>query len=520
MICENCGAENKDNAKFCKECGKLVINKEKTTDINSENITKTSSNVDFVANNQRDMDNITQSNKKQQEKKKSILPLVFILCSIIVIGAGIFVFLKYFNQYNFDDILYNSDKPIDSVNEAVSENLAILNFNENEDSENWHDNTTSLAGDKKIVVRANPETIIWDAVGNFKNGMARIKRFGLPIDTYGFIDRNGDLRVPCIYPNAEEFKEGMARVVDEWGKTGYIDTTGNVIIPFIYDSATDFSEGLALVKNNAVYGFIDKTGNMVIKLEYGNAYPFQEGLACVGMRTDDGYYYGCIDKTGNLVIPLMYDQYFYFNESGVARTYKDQYLLFIDRAGNIIVSFSPEAVGNLKIEYFSENIVKVQGYDHLWYNIWGLYDFSINEYILPLEYDMIYPMKEGMAVIKKDGKWGFVNERGIIAVPLMYDLTQDFSEGLAIVEKIGAFGAKYGYIDKNGNEVIPLIYTDAEPFSGGFAAVENKLWGYIDTNGDEAFPFVYSYARSFYDGLALVNTSLVSYEILEITNKK
>ncbi|MBK7505881.1 MAG: WG repeat-containing protein [Bacteroidetes bacterium] len=38
-----------------------------------------------------------------------------------------------------------------------------------------------------------------------------------------------------------------------------------------------------------------------------------------------------------------------------------------------------------------------------------------------------------------------------------------FSEGLAVVEKEG----KYGFFDKAGKLVIPIIYDDAQDFSDG-----------------------------------------------------
>lgn len=57
-----------------------------------------------------------------------------------------------------------------------------------------------------------------------------------------------------------------------------------------------------------------------------------------------------------------------------------------------------------------------------------------------------------------------------------------FSDGLAVVKKDG----KYGFIDRTGKEVIPLIYDDAYGFYDGLAAVEKDgKMGYIDRTGKE-----------------------------------
>ena len=62
-----------------------------------------------------------------------------------------------------------------------------------------------------------------------------------------------------------------------------------------------------------------------------------------------------------------------------------------------------------------------------------------------------------------------------------YDVVDDFSEGLAFVKLNG----KYGFIDKIGKEVIPLKYDATEWFFRGKALVLlNNEWFYIDKLGN------------------------------------
>jgi hypothetical protein len=61
---------------------------------------------------------------------------------------------------------------------------------------------------------------------------------------------------------------------------------------------------------------------------------------------------------------------------------------------------------------------------------------------------------------------------------------REFSEGLACVKLNG----KYGYLDKTGKEIIPLKYESAVPFSHGLARVwVNKKERYIGRDGTEYF---------------------------------
>ena len=75
--------------------------------------------------------------------------------------------------------------------------------------------------------------------------------------------------------------------------------------------------------------------------------------------------------------------------------------------------------------------------------------------VLPLTlYDNVNSFSEGLASVKQNGKYGFIDKKGTVIVPLIYDNVNSFSEGLAIVGQ----NCKYGLIDKKGNIVLPLIY--------------------------------------------------------------
>ena len=63
------------------------------------------------------------------------------------------------------------------------------------------------------------------------------------------------------------------------------------------------------------------------------------------------------------------------------------------------------------------------------------------------QYNELNSFSEGLAPVKKNGKWGFINTKGDLVIPCEYDFAYSFSNGVALVE----LNNKYGYIDKYGN---------------------------------------------------------------------
>lgn len=101
-------------------------------------------------------------------------------------------------------------------------------------------------------------------------------------------------------------------------------------------------------------------------------------------------------------------------------------------------------------------------------------------------YDDIDCLSEGLAVVKRDGKYGFIDNTGQVVIPPKYDLVWDFSEGLARVSQNG----KAGFIDNTGKVVIPLKYDKADSFYNGVAGVLDRSTGeafYINRQGERLY---------------------------------
>ena len=189
---------------------------------------------------------------------------------------------------------------------------------------------------------------IYDDAGDFHEGLARVARN----KKWGFVDKTGREVVPCKYEAVYDFHEEMARVCvgGEWhydeeegedylsgGKMGYVDKSGHEVIPCQYVWANDFHDGLACVNvGEKEYGFIDKTGRVVIR----NVNPFSEfseGLAIFHSGHKSGY----IDTTGRVAIPARFDHAFDFHD-GLAMVKENRTWGFIDKTGQMVIEYKTE----------------------------------------------------------------------------------------------------------------------------------------------------------------------------------
>lgn len=88
---------------------------------------------------------------------------------------------------------------------------------------------------------------------------------------------------------------------------------------------------------------------------------------------------------------------------------------------------------------------------------------SVDERILKSSKWVLYPtfddaedFSEGLAAVKVDSKWGFIDKKGTMIIKPTYGSVEQFSKGYSIVEKKN----KKGVIDITGKEIVPLVYDE------------------------------------------------------------
>ena len=165
--------------------------------------------------------------------------------------------------------------------------------------------------------------------------------------------------------------------------------------------------------------------------------------------------------------------------------------------------------------------------------------------VVEYAYQEAHDFHEGLAAVKQNDRWGYIDNLGRIAIPLVYKIPDagDFSDGFAFIgdhyidtEGNQAFsredpdtgvieekffrnglpfsqglaavqsGAQWGYIDLMGNYVIAPSFERVDSFSEGLApARKNGHWGYINVRGEFVIEPKFLRAGRFSEGIASVN---------------
>lgn len=131
---------------------------------------------------------------------------------------------------------------------------------------------------------------------------------------------------------------------------------------------------------------------------------------------------------------------------------------------------------------------------------WGFIDRQ-GELAVPMEFTECGSFSEGLAPVRLGAKWGFVDLLMRLTIPPRFESVSGFRQGLALFRRRG----KYGFIDSSGRSAIPARYDFAQDFHESVACVKvGGLYGYIDQRGNYLIRPMFDYARSKHDGKVYV----------------
>lgn len=280
------------------------------------------------------------------------------------------------------------------------------------------------------------------------------------IDKYGYMDSNGKTVIPAQYTLAFPFNDGLASVVTKDGMA-FLNSKGEIVVKPDVDSTIRFSEDLALVYKDGKYGYIDKQGKVVIPLQYASARDFSQGYAIVSLNSplaenfNGSTQTGVIDKNNHIVIAMKYDMI-------------DDY--YDGKTGFLVTNWlhEPTRLSQEKGEGRAYAI--------------GFVDMTGKEIIPLAEQNISFSYELGAGfVCKTDNQCHYFNAKGKMSSDT-YEKAQGFFEGLAVIKRNGRFG----YLDPTGKEVIAPIYDEADSFNNGTAIVKkNNGYSLIDKQGQK-----------------------------------
>ena len=101
------------------------------------------------------------------------------------------------------------------------------------------------------------------------------------------------------------------------------------------------------------------------------------------------------------------------------------------------------------------------------------------------KYDAAGPFCNGLARVKLNKKWGYIDTTGNVVVAPKYNEVENFSNGMARVR----LGQKWGLLDVSGKEIIKPTFDWIYDFVNGKAKVKlNGQEYYMDKNGNRVDP--------------------------------
>lgn len=120
--------------------------------------------------------------------------------------------------------------------------------------------------------------------------------------------------------------------------------------------------------------------------------------------------------------------------------------------------------------------------------LWGL-KAKDSHVLLPAQFDEFYSFgPHNLAVVSKNGSYGYVDTAGRIAIPLTFEDAFDFEySGVAVVTRQN----KSGLINTKGDQITQLVYDELETIGTGdcFNAKKESRWGVIDLSGQVVIDF-------------------------------
>ncbi|HQP50265.1 MAG TPA: WG repeat-containing protein [Spirochaetota bacterium] len=321
-------------------------------------------------------------------------------------------------------------------------------------------------------------------------------------------------------------------IVYKNNKCGYINNKGEILINPQFDVCNNFYGNRAVISIGSVMGIIDNDGKIVItpkywvmsgyhkyytKFDYSRYtrmmyYPAEfsdfrnshllagEPKGVRGKLAQDAYFYGISLNGITREIGYISDYFGYSNGYYLVRRRSLYYFMGVHGKDYKLKKEYDITTGFEDAIKFSEGLAAVR-----FEGKWGFVDASKGDavFIINPQFEKAYSFSDGLAAVKVGGKWGYVDNSGQFIINPQFDEAFAFNEGVARVKS--ASEKKYGFINRRGKYIVSPLYDEASWFVEGLAAVKKGgKWGYIDNSGAWVIQPEYDVALNFSEGFAAV----------------
>ncbi len=329
-------------------------------------------------------------------------------------------------------------------------------------------------------------------------------------EKYGIIDNQLKLICPVRYDQLSPLGDDLY-LSRQSGKMGVVKSDNTPVIPFNYD--TLYADGNAFRAYRKIEGWS--------LINWVNKSLTQKNYDWIGSPNKNlfpvmnNHYWGALDVNGEEVIHCVFDSLVQIANDLMVVKFKNQYGI-INTHEDWLVAPQPKPIQlindqlysqkqspnvflkNFKGEvvYFTDNRLEFKEGFFLEYLADGTektidYQGRTVSRVSPpaiSNVERIFQSSEGLRGIKRDGKFGFIDERGRLRIANRYDDIGEFHEGVAPFKLIG----KWGFINTSDQVVINPNYEKVSNYQNGLAIVSrNGKSGVINKKGSPILTFQY-----------------------------
>lgn len=327
---------------------------------------------------------------------------------------------------------------------------------------------------------------------------------------WGCVWQDGTTAVPFVY-DAVRGMEDAGTAVCKNGKWGVLDYRGETTLPCAYEDVTALSWGswglekLYAGKTEGMWSLYWPDGRPLD----GERYESVSGLGAMSAMSvivvEQGGKFGALSLQpawDYVRVPCVYDELVLQDEYIYAAARKG------DKWGAVSLKDGREAPFTLdERPVFSENFAVMHTGEGAVYLHIKEGEALSWEQAYGGPYEDALPFQEGLARIKRDGKWGAIDHTGSTVIPFVYDEIGDGDWNPIRVVRDGLTG----YVDHSGKEIVAPCYESGGDLVDYFAfAVVKKdgKSGLIDETGSLVVPmgdwdFPEEPAPEFYEGVAV-----------------
>ena len=362
---------------------------------------------------------------------------------------------ELYTDYDKVEILYNNDEDHNLWYESVLKvqkdgKYGLINLDGKEILECVKDSIEVLPGTQGVLITTvdgkkgltdnlgkeiieNKYTEIESLTNKYENGFIVKNEDG----KYGVINYDKSVALEEQYDEIENIYGNQMYVVKEAKNWKVVNTQGESFIENKFDEVKSIDGENIIIKKAGKYGIIDKNSEEKIPLEYEDlTYAFSNYY----IAKKDGKY-GMISIDNEEKMSFTYTYIRYISEADFIQAETDSMeSQLLDR------NFEVKVTGIVTQINQDKNYIRVrQDGEYKYYN------FKLEE-----KENTEILLSNTIFLSKKDGKYGYVNEKGIVVVDYIYeDATEQNKYGYVAVKKDG----KWGCLDSKGKVILKPTYS-------------------------------------------------------------